>query len=75
MKRCLKKGGKIGLVVSNVRFSGVIIPVDEILFEIGSNVGLKQKNIWVARKRGNSSQQMRDYKRKPSRESIIVWEN
>jgi DNA modification methylase len=73
MSRCLKPLGKAALVVSNVRFAGVNIPVDEILGEIGSQVGLSLQNIWVARYRGNSSQQMRDYKRKPSRESIVIW--
>ncbi len=75
MKRCLKKEGKIALVVSNVRFAGINIPVDEILFEIGEQAGLKQKNILLARYRGNSSQQMKTYERVPSRESIVIWEN
>ena len=70
----LENKGKIALVVSNVRFSGISIPVDEILFEIGKQVGLKPKAIWVARYRGNSSQQMKEYKRVPSRESVVVWE-
>ncbi len=74
MYRCLKNKGKIGLVVSNVRFAGVNIPVDEILSDIGKQVGLTPIVIWVARNRGNSSQQMREYKKKPSRESIIIWE-
>jgi len=74
MHRCLKDNGKIGLVVSNVRFAGINIPVDEILSEIGVQVGLTPKEIWVARYRGNSSQQMRDYNRKPSRESVVIWE-
>jgi DNA modification methylase len=73
MSRCLKPLGKAALVISNVRFAGVNIPVDEILGEIGSQVGLSLQNIWAARYRGNSSQQMRDYKRKPSRESIVIW--
>lgn len=72
--RCLKPKGKVGLVVSNVRYAGVNIVVDEILAEIGSEVGLTPKDIWAVRYRGNSSQQMRDYERKPSRESIIIWE-
>ena len=71
--RCLKYGGKVGMVISNVRFAGVNILVDEILCEIGSQVGLTPKVIWVARYRGNSSQQMRNYERCPSRESIIIW--
>ena len=74
MSRCLKNRGRIGLVVSNVRFAGVNIPVDELLAEIGGQVGLSPKEILVTRYRGNSSQQMRDYSRKPSRESIVIWE-
>lgn len=72
--RSLKPKGKVGLVVSNVRYAGVNIVVDEILAEIGSEVGLTPKDIWAVRYRGNSSQQMREYERKPSRESIIIWE-
>lgn len=72
--RSSKPKGKVGFVVSNVRFAGVNIFVDEILSEIGSQVGLTPKEIWVVRYRGNSSQQMRDYMRNPSRESIIIWE-
>jgi tRNA G10 N-methylase Trm11 len=75
MKKYLKKEGMLALVVSNVRFGGVNIPVDIILAGIGEQVGLKTKSIIVARKRGNSSQQMKVFKRKPSRESIIIWVN
>ncbi len=74
MRKGLKKKGKIALVVSNVRFAGVNIPVDEILAEAGEQAGLRSKAVWVARYRGNSSQQMKEYQRKPSRESIVVWE-
>lgn len=70
----LKKRGKVALVVSNVRFAGVNIPVDELLSEAGEQAGLNPKAIWIARFRGNSSQQMREYSRRPSRESIVVWE-
>ncbi|MFA6979348.1 MAG: DNA methyltransferase [Ignavibacteriaceae bacterium] len=70
----LEDKGKIALVVSNVRFSGINIPVDELLSDIGRQVGLKPKAIWIARYRGNSSQQMKEYERVPSRESVVVWE-
>lgn len=75
MRKRLTRKGKIALVVSNVRFAGVNIPVDLLLSDIGQQVGLRPKAIWAARKRGNSAQQMKQYKRKPSRESIVVWEN
>ena len=74
MANVLKPSGHIGLVVSNVRFAGVMIPVDELLGEIGEQVGLKMKGIYVLRYRGNSSQQMGRHKREPARESLIVWE-
>jgi len=74
ISRCLKSKGRVGLVVSNVRFAGVNIAVDELLAEIGAQVGLNPREVLVTRYRGNSSQQMGLYKRKPSRESIIIWE-
>lgn len=73
MQRCLKGGGKLALVVSNVRFGGVNIPVDQILARIGEQAGLRTDAIFTARYRGNSAQQMGRFKRKPSRESIVVW--
>lgn len=75
MQRSLKTGGKIALVVSNVRFAGVNVPVDTILAEIGIQCGLKPLSVITARYRGNSAQQMESFKRSPSRESIVLWEN
>lgn len=75
MKRRLKKNGKLALVVSNVRFGGINIPVDTILAQVGEQAGLATKSIIVARQRGNSAQQMKLFKRVPSRESIIIWES
>ena len=74
MRKRLNDKGKVALVVSNVRFAGISVPVDEILSEIGKQAGLRSKAIWLARYRGNSSQQMKTYKRTPSRESIVIWE-
>ncbi len=74
MASVLKDGGYVGLVVSNVRFAGVMIPVDELLAEIGKKVGLTVNNIYVLRYRGNSSQQMLRHRREPTRESLIVWQ-
>ena len=74
MSQHLYNKGKIAMVISNVRFAGINILVDEILSEIGKQAELKPKGIWLARYRGNSSQQMKTYKRIPSRESIVIWE-
>lgn len=75
MKKCLKNNGQLALVVSNVRFGGINIPVDQILAQIGKQAGLHIDSILTARYRGNSAQQMGKFKRKPSRESIILWVN
>jgi len=75
MKKNLKPSGRIALVVSNVRYAGIPIPVDQLLAETGEQTGLKTEKIIVARYRGNSAQQMKEYDRTPSRESIIIWQN
>ncbi len=75
MKNVLKRNKHIGMVVSNVRFAGIPVPVDELLGEIGESIGLELCGIHVLRYRGNSSQQMLKYKRIPSRESLIVFKN
>jgi|SRR6185312_5446359 len=75
MKENLKPGGKVAIVVSNVRFSGINIPVDEILGQIAADIGFKNINILIARYRGNSAQQMKTYERSPSRESVVTFEN
>jgi len=66
-------GGFVAFVLGNVRFSGVNIPVDEIVSELGLMLGLQHQTILVARQRNNSAQQMRDYGRDPARESIVIW--
>ncbi|MGI2336013.1 MAG: hypothetical protein ACRKGH_05160 [Dehalogenimonas sp.] len=75
IKKSLKPAGRVAVVVSNVRFAGTMIPVDELLLEIGRKAGLIPVDIWIARYRGNSSQQMKVYGRVPTRESIVLWTN
>lgn len=69
----LKDDGYIAFVLGNVRFSGLAIPVDEIIAEIGESVGLRWETNLIARRRNNSAQQMKKFGRDPSRESIIIW--
>ena len=61
-------------VVGNACYSGVPIPVDEILAHIGQQIGLKLKRIVAVRYRGNSAQQMGAYGRQPSRESVVIFQ-
>lgn len=68
----LARNGHMALVVGNVRHAGVMIPVDEILLEIGASLGYEPQKSWVARLRGNSAQQMGRFGREPARESIVI---
>jgi DNA modification methylase len=75
LKRCaeyLRTNGKIALVLGNVRFCGLSIPVDEIIVDLASAIGLTWEKTLVARRRNNSAQQMRDFGRDPARENIII---
>jgi DNA modification methylase len=71
-KRILKKNGIAAFVVGNCRFSGHHVEVDSIIAEIGSNIGLNLENIFVAKARGSSVQQVHKYGEIPLRESIVV---
>ncbi|HCU38424.1 MAG TPA: hypothetical protein DGT21_24300 [Armatimonadetes bacterium] len=59
--------------MGNAQYCGIPIMVDEFLADIGSQVGLEPQEIRVVRYRGNSAQQMSEYGRNPSRESIVFF--
>ncbi len=69
----LEQGGKVVMVVDNVRFEGEMIPVDLILSDIAEQYGFQVDKVAVARYKGNSSQQMGKYGRLPVRESVLYW--
>ena len=71
--RTCRRAANVALVLGNVQYDGVPIPVDEITAEIGKQVGLELTGIVVIRHRGNSAQQMGKYQRQPSRESIVCF--
>lgn len=70
----LKSRGYLCLVVSNVQFYGILIPVDEILSELARLVNLRLQEKWLLRWRGNSSQQMAKYGRNPVAEWVLIWQ-
>lgn len=72
-KRILKKNGIAAFVVGNSRFSGHHVEVDSIIAEIGCNIGLNLENIFIAKARGSSFQQVHKYGEIPLRESIVVF--
>jgi len=73
MFRVLGPQGRVVMVVDNVRFEGEMVPVDLILSDLAHRVGFEVEEILVARFKGNSSQQMKKYGRKPVRESVLIW--
>jgi len=69
----LRSGGRVALVVANAQFAGESVPTDLMLSELAEQHGLQTERIWVTRYKGNSSQQMAVYGRRPVRESIVFW--
>lgn len=72
-KHALKTGGWGAFVVSNAQFGGVPVEVDSVLAEIAGELGFQNVEVVVARYRGNSAQQMRQFNRVRTRESIVVF--
>jgi hypothetical protein len=72
-KRVCQPGSPIAFVVGNAQYNGVPIPVDGLTAELGEQAGLGCETIVVARLRGNSAQQMGEYGRRPSRESVVIF--
>ncbi|MBM4030576.1 MAG: site-specific DNA-methyltransferase [Planctomycetes bacterium] len=68
----LRPGGRVALVVANAQFAGEHVPTDLMLSELAAQHGLATEEIWVTRYKGNSSQQMAQFGRRPVRESIVL---
>lgn len=73
VRRVCRPGARIAFVMGNAQYCGIPIMVDEFLADIGRQVGLVPQEIRVVRYRGNSAQQMSEYGRNPSRESIVIF--
>lgn len=72
--RVCKQNARVAFVVGNAQYRGVPVTVDELTAEVGEQAGLTCTKIAVARFRGNSAQQMGKYGRRPSRESVVVFQ-
>jgi len=71
--RVVRQSGFVALVIGDVRYGGILIPVGEILVKIGNSLGLAHQETLIARMRGNSPQQMGKFGKIPARESIVIW--
>ena len=70
----LKPKAPFIMVNDNVRYGGLVIPVDLILSEVASQFGFTIEKIWVLPvNKGNSSQQMGSHGRIPMRKCVYVW--
>jgi tRNA G10 N-methylase Trm11 len=74
LRRVLRPGGRAALVVGNVRYCGIEIPVDDWIAELGTRAGFRCLDVRALRFRGNSAQQMALFGRSPSRESAVLLE-
>ena len=74
VSRVCKPGAPIAFTVGNAKYGGIMFPVDELLAEIGENLGLRTLKIIVCRYRGNAPQQMKRFGKESARESIVIWE-
>lgn len=72
--RVLKPGAPLVVVNDNVRYDGVDLPVDLVLADLASQVGLTVDVIWqLPRGKGNSSQQMGEHGRNELRKCVYVF--
>jgi hypothetical protein len=72
-QRVVTRGAPIAFVVGNAQYCGCPLPVDSYLADIGQALGLEWERTIAVRLRGNSAQQMGQFGRNPSRESIVVF--
>jgi DNA modification methylase len=72
IRRVLRSGGTAAVVLGNVSYCGIPLEVDRFAVEISRQLGLEPRVIYVARRRGNSAQQMKDHGRRPQRESVVI---
>ncbi len=73
--RVCKAGARVAFVNDNVRYGGEVIPVDLISTSLAESVGFEPVKIYVIpQRKGNSSQQMKRFGRRPLRKSITIWQ-
>jgi len=74
MNRTLRPEGIAAIVVSEVQYSGIPIPVGEHLEQIGLECGFSRSRRVTLRSKGNSPQQMERYGKHTLREELLLLE-
>jgi len=72
--RVCRHGAHIAFVNDNVRYGGEVIPVDLLTTNLAEELGFEPMTVYVLpQRKGNSSQQMGRFGRRPLRKSVTVW--
>lgn len=74
MYAVLKPQGYFALVVCDVQYGGVTIPVGKLLDECAQSVGFTLRKKITARSKNNSSQQMIKFGKHPIGEYVFIWQ-
>ena len=74
LARITRPGGRVVMVNDNVQYAGEEVPMDLILSDIAEACGFECEEISVLRyPKGNASQQMGRYGRRPLRKCVYRW--
>ena len=70
----IKKGGRVGMIIGNSAYAGVIVPTDLLVARIAERQGFKVEHVWICRRLTTSSQQQNGLRhlREYLRESMVV---
>ncbi|GIK56098.1 MAG: modification methylase, putative [Chloroflexota bacterium] len=72
--RVCRSGAHVAIVNDNVRYAGEVIPVDFLSTNLAETLGFEPVKVYVLpQQKGNSSQQMGKFGRRPLRKSITIW--
>lgn len=72
--RVCRSGALVAIVNDNVRYAGEVIPVDLLSTNLAESLGFEPVKVYVLpQQKGNSSQQMGKFGRRPLRKSITIW--
>jgi site-specific DNA-methyltransferase (cytosine-N4-specific) len=72
--RVCRSGAQVAIVNDNVRYAGEVIPVDLLCTNLAETLGFEPVKVYVLpQQKGNSSQQMGKFGRRPLRKSITIW--
>jgi len=74
IRRVCRSQARVALVVGNVQYQGVPVLTDQWTAEIGEQAGLQCEKVLAVRYRGNSAQQMGRTGKRPSRESVVLFQ-